>query len=65
MYRDEELLCHGLQLNDDLQRVLIKHDALSSVAASQAEKPKPLQALIDVDDAAFTTQDNNQHQEAR
>ncbi|XXG45794.1 hypothetical protein AAC387_Pa02g0781 [Persea americana] len=62
---DEELLCHGLQLNDDLQRVLIKYDALSSGVASQAEKLKTLQALVDIDDAAVTTQDKNQHQEGR
>lgn len=58
MCRDEDLLCQGLALNDDLQRILAKHDAISSGAAVRAEKAKPLQALVDVDDGV-TIQDND------
>ncbi|KAM7490412.1 hypothetical protein LguiA_033333 [Lonicera macranthoides] len=38
---DESLLCQGLALNDDLQRLLAKHEALVSGAAAPKLKPKP------------------------
>ncbi|XP_038898084.1 TOM1-like protein 9 isoform X2 [Benincasa hispida] len=38
---DESLLCQGLSLNDDLQRVLSKHEAMASRMSVQKGEPKP------------------------
>ncbi|XP_057958370.1 TOM1-like protein 9 [Malania oleifera] len=47
---DESLLCQGLALNDDLQRLLAKHEAIASGTSIPLEKPKPesVRALVDV-----------------
>ncbi|KAF8403558.1 hypothetical protein HHK36_011662 [Tetracentron sinense] len=48
----------GLALNDDLQRLLAKHEAIASGTSIRVEKPKPFQALVD-DDLEVTTGDNS------
>ncbi|GMH06988.1 hypothetical protein Nepgr_008828 [Nepenthes gracilis] len=47
---DESLLCEGLALNDDLQRLLLRHEAIASGMPTQPVKRKPesVQALVDV-----------------
>lgn len=66
---DESLLCQGLALNDDLQRVLSKHESISSGAAVQnhTEKPnpEPSGALIDVDGPLIDTGDTSKQTDAR
>ncbi|CAA2959762.1 TOM1 2 [Olea europaea subsp. europaea] len=59
---DESLLNQGLALNDDLQRVLAKHESITSGSNIPSEKPKPesIQSLVDVDAPLVDTGDSKQ-----
>lgn len=66
-FRDESLLCQGLSLNDDLRRVLSKHEAITSETSVQKEKPKPqlVEARRDARLPLRNTGDNNNPQPER
>ncbi|GMI89318.1 hypothetical protein HRI_002601100 [Hibiscus trionum] len=64
---DESLLCQGLALNDDLQRLLARHEAIASGTSSQANNPKPEPAkeLVNVGGPLIDTGDSSKQSEGR
>ncbi|XP_049934192.1 TOM1-like protein 9 isoform X2 [Nymphaea colorata] len=49
---DEELLCQGLSLNDDLDRLLSKHDVISSGTSVHPETQKTTSAFLGIGDGS-------------
>ncbi|XP_022962307.1 TOM1-like protein 9 [Cucurbita moschata] len=63
---DESLLCQGLALNDDLQRLLARHESISS-GKPVAQNPKSVSATahVDGDRPLIDTGDNNKQPETK
>ncbi|XP_076910794.1 TOM1-like protein 9 [Bidens hawaiensis] len=57
---DESLLCQGLALNDDLQRVLTKHESLVSGTSQKPKLETSNQTLVPVDAPLIDTGDTKQ-----
>ena len=67
---DESLLCQGLALNDELQRILAKHESIASAGPTvknQTEKSNsaPTGARVDADGPLIDTGDTSIQTDAR
>ncbi|KAK9683733.1 hypothetical protein RND81_10G161300 [Saponaria officinalis] len=64
---DESLLCQGLALNDELQKVLAKHEAIVSgkTPVLESSNPESSKGLVDVDAPLVDTGETSKQADAR